>query len=59
MKTRHLAEMLSVHPETVRRAAARGELRSIRIGGERRYGESAVREWVALLERRADGRPEG
>ena len=44
--TRQLAELLHVHPETVRRAAARRELRSVRVGPERRYLESAVREWL-------------
>ena len=48
--TRELAELLNVHPETIRRAAASGRLRSIRIGRDRRYPESAVRDWVASLE---------
>jgi excisionase family DNA binding protein len=47
--TAELAELLAVHPETVRRAAARGELRSVRIGRDRRYPESAVLEWLHLL----------
>jgi excisionase family DNA binding protein len=44
--TRELAELLSVHPETIRREAARGRLRSVRIGAERRYAQSAVEEWL-------------
>jgi excisionase family DNA binding protein len=44
--TRELAELLQAHPETIRRAAARGELRSVRVGSERRYPESAVIEWL-------------
>ncbi len=43
---RTLAELLGVHPETIRRAAAAGRLRSVRVGSERRYPESAVREWL-------------
>ena len=44
--TRELAELLSVHPETVLREAARGRLKSVRIGAERRYAESDVRDWL-------------
>jgi excisionase family DNA binding protein len=50
--TRELAELLSVHPETVRREAARGRLRSIRVGAERRYPQSAVAEWLRDREER-------
>lgn len=51
---RELAERLSVHPETIRRAAARGELRSVRVGTERRYSESAVTEWLERNDRDRD-----
>ena len=51
--TAELAKLLSVHPETIRRAAVRGELRSVRIGRDRRYPESAVLEWLQLLGDRA------
>ena len=44
--TRELAELLSIHPETVRREAARGRLRSVRVGAERRYAQSAVDAWL-------------
>jgi excisionase family DNA binding protein len=47
------AELLAVHPETVRRAAAAGLLRSVRVGRDRRYPETAVRDWLASLEERA------
>lgn len=50
---RHLAELLAVNPETIRRAAARGELKSVRVGPHRRYPESAVREW--LIRRSGEG----
>ena len=46
-KTRELAERLGVHPETIRRAAQRGELESIRIGLDRIYAESAVERYLA------------
>ena len=48
-----LANLLSVNPETIRRAAASGQLRSVRVGRERRYPESAVREWLDLRARPA------
>ena len=44
--TRELSELLSVHQETIRREAARGRLRSVRVGSDRRYSESAVRAWL-------------
>jgi excisionase family DNA binding protein len=46
-KTRELAERLGVHPETIRRAAQRGELESIRIGLDRIYSESAIERFLA------------
>lgn len=45
-KTRELAELLGLHPETIRRAAQRGELESVRIGMDRIYAESAVERWL-------------
>jgi excisionase family DNA binding protein len=44
--TKQVAEAWSVNPETVRRLAARGLLRSVRVGSERRYPESALREYL-------------
>jgi excisionase family DNA binding protein len=44
---KELAELLSCSTETLRKAAARGELRSVRVGADRRYPESAVRDWLA------------
>jgi excisionase family DNA binding protein len=46
-KTRELAKLLGVHPDTIRRAAQRGELESIRIGLDRIYAESAVQRFLA------------
>jgi len=45
-KTRELAEILGLHPDTIRRAAQRGELESIRIGLDRIYAESAINRWL-------------
>jgi excisionase family DNA binding protein len=47
LTTAQLAELLAVHPETIRRAAASGALASVRIGRERRYPETAVRDWLS------------
>lgn len=43
-----LAARLHCHPETIRRAAVAGKLRSVRVGAERRYPESAIEEWLGL-----------
>jgi excisionase family DNA binding protein len=64
-KTRELAKLLGVHPDTIRRAAARGELESIRIGLDRIYAESAIERFLAAnvdpaaadLNRRRQTRP--
>jgi excisionase family DNA binding protein len=52
--TQELADLLSVNPATIRRAAASGELRSVRVGRVRRYALSAVETWLSSCpERRA------
>jgi excisionase family DNA binding protein len=64
-KTRELAKILGIHPDTIRRAAQRGDLESIRIGLDRIYAESAINRWlganldpsVAALNRRRQTRP--
>ena len=48
--TKQVAEAWAVNPETVRRLAARGDLRSVRVGSERRYPESALREYLQSRE---------
>jgi excisionase family DNA binding protein len=48
--TKEVAEAWSVNPETVRRLAARGLLRSVRVGSERRYPESGLREYLQSRE---------
>lgn len=47
LSTAELAERLSVHPETLRRAAARGDLHPIRIGRDLRWPEDDVKRWLA------------
>lgn len=47
-KTRELAALLGIHPETIRRAAAAGKLESVRVGLDRIYPESAVETWLDL-----------
>jgi excisionase family DNA binding protein len=49
--------MLRVNPETIRRAARRGELQSIRVGLKHRYSESAVGAWLELLASPSPERP--
>jgi excisionase family DNA binding protein len=51
--TQELANLWNVHPETIRREAKRGRLRSIRVGSERRYPETAVNEYLERNERDA------
>jgi excisionase family DNA binding protein len=45
-KTAHVAKLLAVNAETVRRLASRGELRFVRVGAELRFPESAIREYL-------------
>jgi excisionase family DNA binding protein len=51
-KTSEVAELLSVHKETVLRLAQRGEIRSVRVGHDRRFPESAIGEF---LDRNSEG----
>jgi excisionase family DNA binding protein len=44
--TAHVAAVLSVNPETVRRLAARGLLRFVRVGAELRFPESGIRDYL-------------
>jgi excisionase family DNA binding protein len=41
-----IASLLKCHPETVRRLCDRNQLRSIRVGTNRRIPESAVTEYM-------------
>ena len=40
--TRELSELLSVHQETIRREAARGRLRSVRVGSDRSKSSGTI-----------------
>ncbi len=44
--TQEVAQLFGCHEETVLRYAQRGELRSWKLGNERKYTESAVREFM-------------
>jgi excisionase family DNA binding protein len=50
-RTADVAALLSFHEDTALRLARRGELRSVRVGSERRFPESAIRDY---LERQAE-----
>jgi excisionase family DNA binding protein len=45
-KTSELAELLNCHEETILRLAQKGEIESIYLGGERRYPEPAVQDFL-------------
>ena len=44
--TQEVADLVGLHPETVRREAARGLLPFIRIGRGLRFAESAIQDWL-------------
>jgi excisionase family DNA binding protein len=48
-----LAKLFALNAETIRREAARGNLRFIRIGKDLRFAESAVKEWCESKKDRA------
>lgn len=43
---KQLAESVCLNPETIRREAAKGNLKSLRFGKDLRFPESAVNEWL-------------
>ncbi len=45
-KTHELAQLLGLHPETLRRAGQRGELRPVRIGRDLLWPEPEVQAWL-------------
>jgi len=50
---RELADLFALNAETIRREAARGNLRFMRIGKDLRFPESAVKEWCESKRERA------
>lgn len=55
--TRELAELFGLNEATIRRAAMRGELASVRFGHRRRYAHSAVVAWLDALASPSPQRP--
>ena len=56
-KTREVAELLGVHPRTVRRLVASGQLAAIQLGGRGtgiRVPREALREWLSSRREGAD-----
>ena len=47
LTTTEAAEYLRLHPVTVRRKARAGEIPFIRLGGQWRFDEAILTEWVA------------
>jgi excisionase family DNA binding protein len=48
-----LADLFALNVETIRREAARGHLRFMRVGKDLRFAESAVKEWCESKQVRA------
>lgn len=48
-----LADLFALNAETIRREAARGHLRFMRVGKDLRFAESAVKEWCESKQVRA------
>ena len=45
-KTAEIAELLSIAPKTLRRAALRGELTPVRAGSDLLWPESVIQAWL-------------
>lgn len=45
-RSRELADLLGIHPETLRRYAQQGRIKSVRIGLNRVYPESSVQQFL-------------
>jgi len=51
-----VAEMLRVHPRTVKRLASQGELPGFRVGGQWRFRREAIEEYIRRQEQQHDDR---
>ena len=49
-----VAEMLRVHPRTVKRLASQGELPGFRVGGQWRFRREAIEEYIRRQEQHDD-----
>ena len=47
LTTKQAAEFLSLHPVTVRRKARNGQIPFVRLGGQWRFDEGVLHEWVS------------
>lgn len=47
LKPEEVADMLSLHPETVRLMARNGAIPALKVGNRWRFDEDALREWLA------------
>ena len=58
LNVRDVAEMLGIHPETVREMARRKQIRAIKFGGRTspyRFRPAAVDEFIAMREAQTSG----
>ncbi len=51
-----VAEMLRVHPRTVKRLASQGDLPGFRVGGQWRFRREAIGEYIRRQEQQHDDR---
>ena len=51
-----VAEMLRVHPRTVKRLAGQGDLPGFRVGGQWRFRREAIEEYIRRQEQQYDER---
>jgi len=47
MNTNQAAEFLGYHPVTIRKKVREREIPAVRVGGQWRFEETVLREWIA------------